>query len=91
MLLKDEQSGQQLELNWYPPGSPFSVEYSPAEGLDHIGFVVDNVEEKFKELVANGAEPTQVEPSKSGGWVAYLKDPDGNWIEIFQRSQPGNS
>jgi lactoylglutathione lyase len=88
VLLKDEQSNQHLELNWYPPNSPFASEYVPGEGLDHIGFIVDNVTEKFQELVAKGAAPTEINPSRTGGWVAYVKDPDGNWIEIFQRNPP---
>ena len=88
VLLRDEESDQRLELNWYPDNSPFAVEYLPGEGLDHIGFLVDDVREKFKELVTKGAVPTEVDPSKTGGWVAYVKDPDGNWIEIFQRTTP---
>jgi len=88
VLLRDEKSNQRLELNWYPKNSPFAVEYLPGEGLDHIGFLVDNVREKFKELVAKGAVPTEVDPKKTGGWVAYVKDPDGNWIEIFQQTEP---
>jgi len=88
VLLKDEKSGQQLELNYYPPDSPFNVEYVPGEGLDHIGFIVDNVAEKYEELIAKGAKPTQIDPSKSKGWVAYVTDPDGNWIEIFQKGPP---
>ena len=88
VLLRDEASNQQLELNWYPSDSPFAVDYLPGEGLDHIGFTVDNVKEKFNELVARGAVPTEVNPAKTGGFVAFLKDPDGNWIEIFERSPP---
>ena len=91
VLLRDEKSNQHLELNWYPKNSPFAVEYLPGEGLDHIGFLVDNVSEKFKELVSRGAVPTEVDPQKTGGWVAYVKDPDGNWIEIFQRTEPSEA
>ena len=90
VLLRDEKSNQHLELNWYPENSPFAVEYLPGEGLDHIGFIVDNVREKFKELVAKGATPTEVDPLKTSGWVAYVKDPDGNWIEIYQHTTPSN-
>ena len=86
--LIDPQTQQMLELNWYPSDSPFGVEYLPGEGLDHIGFTVDNVKEKFDELVAKGAVPTEVNPAKTGGFVAFLKDPDGNWIEIFEQSPP---
>lgn len=37
-LSRDEQSGQQLELNWYPETSRFNVHYQVGEGVDHIGF-----------------------------------------------------
>lgn len=82
VLLKDESSGQQLELNWYPKGSVFDIPYTPGEGLDHIGFVVDDVESAYKEMISQGAEPTGITPAETGGWQAYVKDPDGNWIEL---------
>ncbi len=77
VLLKDEPSGHQLELNWYPPESAYAVPYSVGEGLDHISFLVDDVRKTFKELVAKGAEPTGVTPEGTGGWTAYVTDPDG--------------
>ena len=52
VLLRDEESKQQLELNWYPEGSPFNVPYVPGEGLDHVGFIVENVRERYEELVS---------------------------------------
>jgi lactoylglutathione lyase len=88
VLLRDEESHQELELNWYPEGSPYNTEYSPGEGLDHIGFVVEDVEAKYNALVAMGAGPTQVDPASTEGWAAYVKDPDGNWIELFQLTPP---
>ncbi len=88
VLLKDDASGQYLELNWYPPGHVYAVPYSPGEGLDHLGFVVEDVRRTFNELVAQGAEATQTTPDITMGWTAYLKDPDGNWIEIFQLEEP---
>src|SRR5713226_4816943 len=56
VLLKDPMSGQKLELNWYPPSSPYNVKYQPGEGLDHIAFKVDNVSEKIRELASRGVE-----------------------------------
>ena len=84
VLLRDGRSGQKLELNWYPEGSTHATPYTPGEGLDHVAFVVDNLEATYKELLAKGVEPTGIQPSSTGGWLAYLKDPDGNWIEIYQ-------
>jgi catechol 2,3-dioxygenase-like lactoylglutathione lyase family enzyme len=85
VLLRDRKSGQKLELNWYPVDSVYAVQYLPGEGLDHIAFVVDNLQATYNELLAKGVEPTNVDPSKTSGWVAYVKDPDGNWVEIYQR------
>ena len=84
VLLRDARSGQKLELNWYPEGSKHAAPYTPGEGLDHIAFVVDDVKTKYEELLRRGAEPTEITPSNTGGWLAYVKDPDGNWIEIYQ-------
>lgn len=83
VLLQDPRSEQRLELNWYPEGSPYAVPYEPGEGLDHIGFVVDDVEEAFARLLAAGAEPTELTPESTQGYQACVKDPDGNWIELF--------
>ncbi|MDA4123138.1 MAG: VOC family protein [Thaumarchaeota archaeon] len=76
--LMDKISRQRLELNWYPPGSPFNAPYVTGEGLDHLAFVVDDVEDSYKDLVAKGAQPTELNPEKTDGWFAYVKDPDGN-------------
>lgn len=84
ILLRDVKSGQKLELNWYPEGSEHATPYTPGEGLDHIAFVVDDIKTTYEELIAKGAKPTNIDPSKTGGWLAYVKDPDDNWIEIYQ-------
>jgi lactoylglutathione lyase len=86
--LRDEQSGMQLELNWYPETSRFGVPYRVGEGVDHIGFVVEDVKETYKELVNGGAQPTEIDPSLTQGWSAHVKDPDGIWIELFQLIRP---
>jgi len=84
VLLRDEKSGQKLELNWYPEGSVHATPYIPGEGLDHVAFVVEDVRATYKELIAKGAKPTNIDPSTTGGRLAYVKDPDGNWVEIYQ-------
>lgn len=88
VLLRDEESGQHLELNWYPESHRYAVPYVPGEGLDHIGFTVEDTRETFERLVAQGVDPTEITPDVTEGWTAYLKDPDGNWVEIYQRTAP---
>jgi catechol 2,3-dioxygenase-like lactoylglutathione lyase family enzyme len=60
--LEDPISKQTLELNWYPAESKHATPYSPGEGLDHIAFVVDDVEQAFNDLIARGVEPTEITP-----------------------------
>jgi lactoylglutathione lyase len=84
VLLEDPRSHQRLELNWYPRDSPFATPYDSGEGLDHIGFKVEDAKSTYKKLVAKGATPALAPSDKNGvRGIYYLKDPDGNWIEFF--------
>ena len=93
VLLKDEKSGQKLELNFYSEGSRYGGSYIPGEGLDHVAFKVNNVDETLKELEAKGVDRIEIDPilsQPSGATfkVAYVKDPDGNWIELYHNPVP---
>jgi lactoylglutathione lyase len=91
VLLADPKSGQRIELNWYPEGSKYASNYSPGEGLDHIGVKVDNVEKRLKELARKGVEivpiPESLKEQKLGDaftlHIGFVKDPDGNWIGLY--------
>ena len=81
--LMDPDSRVQLELNFYPPGSPHRTPYSPGEGLDHIGFDVADARETIERLRRRGVKVT-VEPWLEEGryWIGFVEDPDGLWVEI---------
>ncbi|HTT35727.1 MAG TPA: VOC family protein [Thermoplasmata archaeon] len=84
IVLEDPRSHQRIELNWYPPGSPFRTRYRPGEGLDHLGFRVSDPEATFRRVVAAGAVPALAPDDPDGvPGVWYVKDPDGNWIEFY--------
>jgi lactoylglutathione lyase len=91
VLLRDSFTGQKIELNYYPPGSKYSVPYVPGEGLDHVAFRVADLDAKLKQLAAEGFLPVRkgdpVEPM-AGFRVAYLADPDGNWVELWEQPDP---
>lgn len=81
--LRTPRGQQRLELNWYPEGSRFYAPYRDGEEMDHLAFVVDDVAKAYRELVAKGATPA-VSPSEAKGLTeAYVKDPDGIWIELL--------
>jgi lactoylglutathione lyase len=87
VLLRDPFSGQKLELNYYTPSSRFASPYDPGEGLDHIAFRVEGLDEFLRELHGKGVKDAPGSPNHtlpSGHRVAYVLDPDGNWIEIYE-------
>ena len=91
VLLRDSESGQRLELNWYPESSRYATRYIPGEGLDHLGVKVESVAEKLKELQARGVEVVPIPESLARQQfsdsftlhIGFVKDPDGNWIGLY--------
>jgi lactoylglutathione lyase len=82
--VQSEGSEHPIELNWYAEDSPVAGPYREGEELDHIAFGVEDLdaaigylEERGHALVLGPIE------SESARW-AYVKDPDGIWIEVFQ-------
>lgn len=103
VLFKDRMSGQRIELNWYGKGSEFATPYLAGEGLDHIGVRVRSLAETLERLKPMGILPATRElgaldengrPMKDDIWVtskghniAYVKDPDGNFIELYDHPE----
>lgn len=81
--LQDPDTMQQLELNWYPDDSPYATPYAVGEGLDHLGFEVEDARETIRRLLRLGASPA-IEPWLEQGryWIGFVRDPDGIWIEV---------
>ena len=51
-------------------------------GIDHVSFLVDDVDAAYKALVAKGV-PFEIEPTDFGtNRVAFFKDPNGLYVEI---------
>jgi len=76
-------SKQQLELNYYPPGGKFYEEYADGSQLDHLAFWCKDVRRSYEAALKGGASSV-VEPWDEGGYtLAFVKDPDGIWIELI--------
>ena len=60
-------------------------------GATHLGIIVDNVDEFYKELSSKevrfvsppAIRPDAVYPMAQKG--CYMQDPDGNWLELLER------
>lgn len=81
--LKKPGSAQRLELNYYPASNRFYERYRPGTEMDHIGFWAKDVDKTYADLIRKGAKKAVAPFSDNGERLAYVKDPDGVWIELF--------
>ncbi|MDA4111663.1 MAG: VOC family protein [Thaumarchaeota archaeon] len=88
VTLQSPNSNQLLELNYYELGSPFGGDFKNGEELDHLAFDVEDLVSTVEELKRKGVEII-AEPYSIGysiGWKeAFVKDPNGIWIELLER------
>jgi len=83
VLFKSEESPQLLELNYYLPGKKFYEEYTEGSELDHLAFTCEDVRKSYRKVLAGGAT-VAVEPWDEGDYtLAFVRDPDGIWIELI--------
>jgi lactoylglutathione lyase len=78
-----DENGHILELNYYEKGSPYATKYEVGEGLDHLCFRVEDLNAALAEAKRAG-HPMVLEMKGTTSRWAYIKDPDGNWIELCQ-------
>ncbi len=87
VTLKSPDSEQILELNYYEKESQFYQPYATGEELDHLAFNVESLREAVGWLKDQGIEVI-VEPYTIGDWSeAFVRDPNGIWIELLQRKK----
>lgn len=80
--LTTNRSKQILELNWYPK----RYKFGGTSGLDHLAFEVADASDTYRRL--SKKRKGAIAPFKEGKWtLAYIKDPDGNWIELGSRTR----
>jgi lactoylglutathione lyase len=83
-FLRDE-SGGALELtHWRDKKS-----LAEGDNFDHIAFAVNDLAAEIERLKAGGVviamEPFSLQGSSSK--ISFIKDPDGNWLELIQTQQ----
>lgn len=86
--------GYNLELLEYqhPRGAQRARGFNDV-GSAHLCFVTDDIDADVARLLANGAErinepQTVVGGPNDGGRMTYVRDPDGNGVELHQLARP---
>lgn len=95
VFLVDPDEGWALELlhregSEHPPLAASAPEHVLTQGYGHICLRVHNVDEVYARLIAAGA--TSIMPPGdspvSGVRMAFVADPEGNFIEMLDRPGP---
>ena len=83
-FLKDNDGGALELTHWRDKKS-----LAEGDNFDHIAFETENIEAKVAELRSHGVtiamEPYSLQGSTSK--IAFIKDPDGNWLELIERQR----
>ena len=64
-------------------------DWTDGDQLDHIAFIVADVRSVIEELRSKGVEVAKEPYSLKGSQstIAFVKDPNGIWLELIQRSK----
>jgi catechol 2,3-dioxygenase-like lactoylglutathione lyase family enzyme len=81
--LKSKRSEQRLELNYYPPGKKYYEDYVDGSELDHLAFWCKDVRRDYEKALEGGATSAIGPWDESGYTLAFVRDPDGVWIELI--------
>jgi lactoylglutathione lyase len=83
-FLKDP-SGTALELTQWRDKKMLTE----GDNFDHVAFAVQDINSTINELKKEGVkiamEPFSLQGSTSK--IAFIKDPDGNWLELIQANE----
>lgn len=86
MAIISSPDGVELELFQFLSQTPFQVQEWNTPAYHHICLKVEDVNAKYQEMKADGVEfyfepDYKGDPANNEFWV-FLKDPDGNMIEL---------
>jgi len=83
-FLNDNETGALELTHWRDKKS-----LAEGDNFDHIAFETPDIDAKVAELRAHGVtiamEPFSLQGSSSK--IAFIKDPDGNWLELIEHSR----
>ena len=80
--LKFPGSHHRLELNYYPPGSPFYTPFRQGSELDHFGLYVADLQRWVARAKRAGGR-LRAEVPDGRNRLFYVEDPNGIWLEFI--------
>ena len=80
-FLSIEGTNHNIELTWWRG----KTDYSEGDQLDHIAFSTENMDDFMGRMREKGVEIAKEPYTLGTSRIAFIKDPNGIWIEIIER------
>jgi len=80
-FLKIEGTDHRIELTWWKD----KKEYAEGDQLDHIAFGVKDLRGTVEAMRAKGVEIAREPYSLGSTQIAFIKDPNGIWLELIEQ------
>ena len=80
-FLSIEGSNHNIELTWWKD----KTDYAEGDQLDHMAFSVESMAEFIARMRSEGIEIAKEPYILGTSRIAFIKDPNGIWIEIIER------
>ncbi len=78
------QINKDVFIELFPHGKDRNEITSSTIGFTHLCLQVDDMEATLADLAKRGLEVGEPNMGKDGNWQFWIKDPDGNPIELMQ-------
>jgi lactoylglutathione lyase len=80
-FLKIGGTDHRIELTWWKD----KKEYAEGDQLDHIAFGVKDLRKTVEAMRAEGVEIAKEPYSLGSTQIAFIKDPNGIWLELIEQ------
>jgi lactoylglutathione lyase len=70
-----------IELTWWKD----KRDYAEGDQLDHIAFGVENLAQAIEQMKVKKVEVAKEPYSLGSSRIAFVKDPNGIWLELIER------
>ena len=80
-FLEIEGTDHRIELTWWKD----KKDYAEGDQLDHIAFGVKDLQETVEAMRREGVEIAKEPYSLGSSRIAFIKDPNGIWLELIER------
>ncbi|MEM0119910.1 MAG: VOC family protein [Thermoprotei archaeon] len=84
-FLAASNTDHRIELTWWRD----KTGYTEGDQLDHIAFGVDDLDKTVEHMKQLGVEVAREPYTLGSSRIAFIKDPNGIWLELIEQKTSG--